>query len=317
MRRRETFESNLEHTDAFRLVHGTADSADGWIIDNLGPVANIRVNPDYGADNDDIVQVARALCESTFPPCKSAWVTIDEPRKDTTRSHGELENAVNAELKNLNLFPESEEWEVLENDRKYLVRCDAGFSYGLFLDMRPIRRELANRWSDWKIANLFAYTCGFGVALSGDNEVWNVDVSKPYLDWGERNYGINQGLRPGKFYRKDAFEFLEFAVERGFTYDAIILDPPVFSHGKKGLSRRFQIDDALEELVELGLQALSEDGELFVSTNMESLSRREFLRRVTKTAERLGFNHLKSWAPGPDYPVDVEEFHLKSALLGR
>jgi 23S rRNA G2069 N7-methylase RlmK/C1962 C5-methylase RlmI len=287
------------------------------MIDNLGPVANLRVNPDCGANNEQIIEVARALCESAFPPCESAWVTIDEPRKDTTRSHAELEQSVNAELRALGLFPASEEWEILEHDRRFLVRCDAGFSYGLFLDMRPVRRDLSERWRDRKIANLFAYTCGFGVALSSDNEVWNVDVSKPYLEWGERNYAINPGLQPGKFYRKDAFEFLEFAVERGFTYDAVILDPPVFSHGKKGVSRRFQIGDALEELVTLGLRALSDDGELFVSTNMESLPRKEFLRRVRATGEPLGYEHIKSWAPGPDYPVSENRFHLKTALLGR
>lgn len=313
--RREIFASSLETTNAFRLVHGAFDGCPGWTIDVLATVLNARVDPEMCDDPDEIVSVVRHILTLEFPRTNAAWIVIDEPRKDTARTFDGLEEACNERLRTAGLFPTDPEWEIREQGRRYLVRNDSGFSYGIFLDMRQVRTDLAARWSGRKVANLFAYTCAFSVALSPHNEVWNVDVSKPYLAWGRRNHEANGYEGSAKFFRKDAFDFLEFAVSRDIAYDAIILDPPVFSHGKKGLSRRFQVSEDFESLVTLGLRALAPDGEVFISTNFDALDVGAFRSRVSQVAKSFGRRIEREWPIPRDFPATREEFHLKTALI--
>lgn len=313
--RREAFADTLDTTNAFRLVHGAYDGCPGWTVDVLANVLNVRVDPEVCDDPDQISSFVRRVLSLDFPRADTAWVVVDEPRKDTARSFDGLEDACNERLQTFGHFPSEPEWEIREADRRYLVRLDSGFSYGIFLDMRQVRTDLASRWNGRTVANLFAYTCAFGVALTPQNEVWNVDVSKPYLAWGRRNHEANGSEKSAKFFRKDAFDFLEFAVDRGITYDAIILDPPVFSHGKKGLSRRFQISDDFESLLSLAIRALATDGELFVSTNFDALDVDEFRSRVRHVANQFGRRVEREWPIPRDFPASRDEFHLKTALI--
>jgi 23S rRNA (cytosine1962-C5)-methyltransferase len=88
--------------------------------------------------------------------------------------------------------PPREELEVVEYDSRYLVRPSGGLSVGLFLDMREVRQWLRQHARGKAVLNLFAYTCSLGVsAASGEAErVVNVDVSRPYLEWGKASASV-------------------------------------------------------------------------------------------------------------------------------
>lgn len=302
-------------TTTYRLVHDAHDGLEGLIIDVFGDVAVARLRTsgwrEVGAFNE-VLDGLRAL------GLVKVKAIVDERRKHTPRELDELEAELDERCVARCMGAPLEPFEVIECGKKYEISVRDGFSQGLFLDMREPRFDLSNRWHGRRVANLFSYTCGFGVALGQSNDVTNVDVSRKYLEWGARNYELN-GLNVSErgFVEEDAFAWLERMVARGERFDGIILDPPVSSRGKKGKSRPFALRKDLGTLVERCLDALSKKGELFVSTNYHGLTHDAFHRLMHGISVDWDRDEVKSWGPAADYPAPNDAYHLKTALIAR
>jgi 23S rRNA (cytosine1962-C5)-methyltransferase len=309
--RRERAGLARKGTDMYRLVHEAADGLPGLIVDKWGSCAVVRLRTKEWMDAAPRMQLRDLLVDHGMTSMH--WV-IDEPGKDRTREYAEAEAGMNKGLEAAGLLA-PEQLEGMENGRKYLIRPMDGYSQGLFTDMRAPRAELAARWKNRSVLNLFSYTCGFGVAM-GNSRVTNVDVSARYLDWGKENYALN-GLpvHEDTFVCEDAFSYLEQVVADGRRYDAIICDPPAFSQGKTGKSRQFSVRRDLGTLVEMVIASLNPGGEALVSTNLNALGQDSFIRLMMGISTERGWTVQKSWAPDVDYPVSVGEYHLKTALL--
>ncbi len=87
-----------------------------------------------------------------------------------------------------------------------------------------------------KILNLFAYTGGstLAAAMAGA-EVVHVDAAKNIVAWARRNAELS-GLAkaPIHWIIEDAVKFVKRELKRGARYDAVILDPPSYGHGRRG-----------------------------------------------------------------------------------
>ena len=99
--------------------------------------------------------------------------------------------------------------------------------------MRPLREWLTAHSEGRNVLNLFAYTCSLSVAaLAGDaRQVVNVDMSKPSINWGQRNHELNQqDLRSVKSVPHNLFRSWGRISQCG-RYDTIIIDPPTRQRG--------------------------------------------------------------------------------------
>jgi 23S rRNA (cytosine1962-C5)-methyltransferase len=86
------------------------------------------------------------------------------------------------------------------------------------------------------ILNLFAYTGGSTLAAAAAGaEVVHVDAAKNIVDWARRNAELS-GLAdaPIHWITEDAVKFVKREIKRGNKYDALILDPPSYGHGRRG-----------------------------------------------------------------------------------
>lgn len=140
--------------------------------------------------------------------------------------------------------------EVYEGDIKFRVNLHDYLDTGLFLDARPIRRLLYKLCAGKSFLNLFAYTCTASVvaALGGAKSTCSVDMSRPYLDWGQENFKLNhidltakaEGSKELKhrFMLADCLAYL--STDRGEKYDVIYIDPPTFSDSKR-MERSFDV----------------------------------------------------------------------------
>ncbi|MEM8769491.1 MAG: class I SAM-dependent methyltransferase, partial [Pseudomonadota bacterium] len=84
-----------------------------------------------------------------------------------------------------------------------------------------------------RVLNLFAYTCAFSVAaIAGSaREVVNVDMSRPALDWGQRNHALNDhDLRKVRMLPHNLFKAWPKLRQLG-PFDVIIIDPPTNQRG--------------------------------------------------------------------------------------
>jgi len=299
-------------TNCFRLVHDRWDELGGLVIEVWGPTAVIRIRNEIWLESSYRLAVRDALLNAGY---ESFHYIIDEDAKHSERQHAEREEGINKSLIEANLGAPTEPYLALENGMRLEINIRDGFSQGLYTDMRVVRADLRKRWKKRRVLNLFAYTCGFGVALAAENEVTNVDVSAKYLEWGKRNYRHNGLSTDAGFIARDAFEYLEKSVKKGELFDAVILDPPAYSRGKSGKSREFSIRRDFGALVEQALDVLAPGGEAFVSTNLADLTPDAFRKLIIGIALDRDSLIVKQWQPQPDYPAPAADYHLKAVLL--
>lgn len=299
-------------TTAYRLVHDAGDALPDLRIERIGDFALVKYRDPWWAQQgaSAIVEGLRAcgLLGATF--------VFDAPAKMRTPAHQARDADLVSEMENQGFRPPAGTIVATENGHRYALSARDGYSAGLFFDMRDVRADLAAQWRGRKVLNLFAYTCGFGVALADGNTVTNVDTSKRYLDWGRENYALNDLETPnGTFVRKDAFGYLEIAAKVGNQFDAIVLDPPSFSTGKKGKARRFALRDDLEPLIASALSVLAPGGECFVSTNWEGITPAAFASLLRRLGGARGLRLEQTWPPAVDFPPGATPYHLKTGRL--
>ena len=86
-----------------------------------------------------------------------------------------------------------------------------------------------------KVLNLFAYTGGSTLAAAAAGaEVVHVDAAANTVTRGRQNAELS-GLSdaPIRWIADDVMKFVRREIKRGNHYDAVILDPPSYGHGRK------------------------------------------------------------------------------------
>lgn len=298
------------YNEVWRLIHAEHDQLPGLYIDVWGPVALIRLRSEEW--HSDALRAALVDGLVALGIQQHRWL-IDGGSRHSGPQLQEVAEAWNREAAARGNGPQALTYHAHELGLRYELRLEEPFNPGLFFDMREVRATLRQRWEGMRVANLFAYTGAFSVALAERNDVTNVDSSARYLEWAKLNHGLN-GVE-ARYIHEDAFAWLERARRRGDQYDAVILDPPVFSRGKRGHSRVFSLRKDFGRLIEDALAITAPDGELFVSTNYEQLSQVSF-RSLVAGIGRQGQRVLQApWEQPPDFPAPAELFHLKTALL--
>ncbi len=125
--------------------------------------------------------------------------------------------------------------------------------------------------SNTSVLNLFGYT-GIAsiVAAHAGAKVTHVDASKPSITWARDNQIASKLQdKPIRWILDDAVKFVEREIKRGNTYDAIIMDPPIYGHGPTGQIWKF--NENFPKLMENCTKLLS-NKPLFVIVNAYAIS---------------------------------------------
>jgi len=305
-----------ELTNAYRVWHGASDGRPGWRVDKLG---------DY------------LLLQSDGPLSASQLGELSKLRKSFS-ARGVYLNSLSREERKGNRADASprlvlgeaapERFAVRENGLQFELSLAEGYSVGLFLDQRDNRRRLltghiaadfpATPGVQRTVLNAFAYTCGFSVCTAKAGiRTTSVDLSRKYLEWGKRNFALNQ-LDPSghDFFYGDAFDWLRRFSKKGRSFDIVLLDPPTFSQSKQfGV---FRAEQDYGRLVVAALPLLKPGGILFASTNAAGWPALEFLHAVEGPVRAAKRRILRRhYAPQPpDFPISrAEPAYLKTVWL--
>jgi 23S rRNA (guanine2445-N2)-methyltransferase / 23S rRNA (guanine2069-N7)-methyltransferase len=160
---------------------------------------------------------------------------------------------------------------VEEGGLQLRVNFDDYLDTGLFLDHRPTRARIRELAKGKRFLNLFAYTSTATVyaAAGGARASTSVDLSRTYLDWSERNLGLN-GLatRHHELVQADCREWLDEAARTRNLYELIFLDPPTFSNSKR---MEGVLDTGRDHpaLIDACMRVLAPGGLLVFSTNAQ------------------------------------------------
>jgi len=280
---------------AYRLVHGAADGAAGLAVDRYADVAVLH------ADSPSLLEAWLPSVRSEIEPlCPTAYAKIHR------RGIGRINNQAR-------LAPGTPVWglpreDVLVAERgvKFTIRPSVGLSVGLFLDMREVRDWLRQHCAGKTVLNLFAYTCSLGAVASrsGAERVVNLDVSRPYLEWGKSNYALNSlNVDDRDFVYGDAFDWLARFAKRQQTFDVVIVDPPSFS------STPFSVTRDYVRLAEMASRVVAPGGQLLAATNHAATSPSRFESWLVAGIERAGRHGrvLRRWhEPREDFPVPAD-----------
>ena len=112
------------------------------------------------------------------------------------------------------------------------------------------------------------------------HKVTHVDASKPAVAWAKENQVANK-FEPDsiRWILDDAVKFVQRELNRGETYDGIIMDPPAFGHSPTGKTWKFNRD--LPKLLEQSVALLSKDAKFLLingyATNSSAISLRNVL----------------------------------------
>jgi 23S rRNA (cytosine1962-C5)-methyltransferase len=229
----------FSHTD-YQLI----DFGDGRRLERFGEIILDRPCP-----------VADGLPKSDLGLWQNAdarFESIDEQegqwnyRRELPERWSIAHSSLRFELKrtpfgHVGLFPEqAENWDWIE-------RRGQSLGFGVQDSGVGIQRIGENI----KVLNLFAYTGGSTLAAAAAGmEVVHVDAAQNIVDWARRNAELS-GLAdaPIRWITEDAMKFVKREIKRNNCYDAVILDPPSYGHGRRGEVWRLSKD--LPELLSM------------------------------------------------------------------
>jgi 23S rRNA (guanine2445-N2)-methyltransferase / 23S rRNA (guanine2069-N7)-methyltransferase len=161
-------------------------------------------------------------------------------------------------------------FQVAEDGCQFWVNFADYLDTGLFLDQRLTRRMIQDRSAGVRFLNLFAYTGAATVraAAGGAKSTTTVDMSTTYLDWAQRNMGLNDYTGAShELIRAECIEWVEEQGRgKGRDFDLIWLDPPTFSNSKR-MDREFDVQRDHVDLIRKTVRLLAPGGTLLFSTN--------------------------------------------------
>ena len=210
----------------------------------------------------------------------------------------------------------------------------AGQDPWLFLDMRAGRRRVMQEALGKSVLNLFAYTCGVGIAAAkaGAKRVVNVDFAESSLAIGRENARLNELATRPRFVKSDFF-----AAARQFSgigqpkfvrgrslppfpklekeaFDLVFLDPPRHS---KSLFGVVDVINDYSALFKPALLSTAEGGTLICCNNVAEVEREPWLEQMQRSAVKAGreIREFEWIAPEADFPSPDGQSPLKMVLL--
>lgn len=323
--RREALLSQLEseHTDAYRLFHGTVEGVEGLTVDRYGPQLLVQTFRDPIGEPE--LEVIQTQVEKAF---KRSFLLVYNHRGGHSR-HISFSR-----------------WHVPSSEALEPTLCrEHGISYQvmgrhrgrdplLYLDFRAARRWILDHAHERSVLNLFAYTCGIGVAASvgGASEVWNLDVSRSYLAIGRENAALNPMADEATFHTLDEDFFPAMRQiaglplkGRGFrrrdfqrfdprTFDIVVLDPPTWAKSRYGA---VDIIRDYQSLAKPAILATAPGGGILLATNHSAaVELDEWTNALERCAEKAGrpLESLTVLEPEADFPSFDGKHPLKMAI---
>ena len=311
-----------EGTNAYRLFNGSTENWPGLTVDRYGDLLLIQTFH-QALDGHD-----RVAIERFYATALPGLVAIYNDRSGT---NSRVANPLPAEV----LAEAQKEREFHEMGIRYLVQGrHAGQDPWLFLDMRAGRRRVMQEAAGKSVLNLFAYTCGIGIAAAkaGAAHVVNVDFAESSLKIGKDNARLNDLPIRLRFVHSDAFAAMRqlagigqpgmvrgkkmpaFPKLEKRAFDLVFLDPPRFAKSAFGV---VDIVNDYAALMKLALLCTAEGGTLICCNNAAQISRETWADQLQRCATKAGrpIRELEWIAPEDDFPSHDGQAPLKIALL--
>jgi 23S rRNA (cytosine1962-C5)-methyltransferase len=280
-----------------RMINGESDGLPGIVVERYGDYLVSQLYTSAIASLRD--ELYDALVEQLSPKA------IYEQRRYRSLG-GEAPRQAAAELVRGAAAPV--EFEVVEDDLKFVVDVTAPLSTGLFADLREGRRAVRQWAAGRRVLNLFSYTGAISVyaQAGGASEVCAIDVAAKAHARARRNFAAS-GFDPEKpeHIVGDVFKVLARFVERGRTFDMVVVDPPAFASAAARGGKPWSAMRDYSELITAALDVLAPGGLLAAASSTHKMTSDEFERALADGAMDAGtrLQIIDRRALPPDFPT--------------
>ena len=313
---------HAEQTDAYRLFHGSVEGHPGLTIDRYGDL--LLVQCFHSPLTAETLTALEAFYAAKLPGLTLVY-------NDRSHANSRIGNPLPAEQLAAAMMPRV----MHEIGVTYrIVGRHAGQDPWLFLDLRAARRRVMQEVPGKSLLNLFAYTCGVGVAAAkaGARFVVNVDFADSSLQVGKENARINELLVRPRFVKCDVFAAMRqyagigqpervrgkvmppFPKLDAQTFDLVFLDPPGFAKSPFGV---VDLVNDYASVFKPALLCTSEGGTLICTNNVADVQRDAWLDQLQRSAAKAGrpIRDLEWIMPEADFPSSDGQPPLKIVLL--
>lgn len=271
---------DFDKLGSMRLINGESDGLPGVVVERYGEYLVSQLYSAAVANLRDALY--DALQEELAPKA------IYEQRRYRSLG-GEAPRQAGADLVRGN--PAPVELEVKENDLTFVVDVTAPLSTGLFADLREGRRAVRHWAEGRRVLNLFSYTGAISVyaQAGGASEVCAIDVAAKAHARARRNFAAS-GFDPEKpeHIVGDVFKVLARFVERGRTFDMVVVDPPAFASAAARGGKPWSAMRDYSELITAALDVTAPGGLLVAASSTHKMTSDEFERALAEGAMAAG-----------------------------
>jgi 23S rRNA (cytosine1962-C5)-methyltransferase len=313
---------HAEQTDAYRLFHGSVEGHPGLTIDRYGEL--LLVQCFHSPLAPEALAAIDAFYATRLPGLARVY-------NDRSHANSRIGNPLPPEQLEAAMQPR----EMHEMGVTYRIAGrHAGQDPWLFLDLRAARRRVMQEAAGKSLLNLFAYTCGVGIAAAkaGARFVVNVDFAESSLSIGKENMRLNElPVRP-RFVKCDAFAAMRqyagigqpervrgkvmppFPKLEAQTFDLVFLDPPRFAKSAFGV---VDLVNDYASVFKPALLCTSPGGTLICTNNVADVKRDAWLDQLQRSAAKAGrpIGEMEWILPEADFPSSDGQPPLKIALL--
>ena len=306
MTRRSTLMSRLatEQTDCYRLLHGAQEGVPGVTLDRYGDLALLQSF--QVPVTDDKVAVVRRVLDEFFTESQLVY-------NDRSAPGSRVRNRLNEPGR---IAAESDRI-VCEQGVRFQVKArHRGNDPWLFLDLRTTRRAVMDEAEGKSVLNLFAYTCGVGVAaaVAGAHRVLNGVANCTMQLLSDVFPAVRQlaGIRQPPVVRRRRLP--RFPRLESESFDLVFLDPPTLAKS------RFGVVDLVRDyqgVLKPALGAVAPGGILYCTCHVARVEEKEWHAQLRRCADKCGrpIKALDVVRPGDDFPSADARPPLKVARL--
>ncbi len=296
-------------TNCYRLFHGSVEGAPGLTVDRYGDL--LLVQSFHAPLGDTELNEVRAFYDAAHAGLTCIYNDRSGPHSRVSNTLGEAEQ-IEAEKARV----------VTELGVNYRIRArHEGQDPWLFLDLRAARRHVMKIAEGRSVLNLFAYTCGVGIAAAkaGARFVMNVDFAQSSLDVGKENAKLNDLPHRPRFVRSDVFPAVRqlagigqaprvrgkrmppFPPLEANQFDLVFLDPPRYAKSPFGV---VDLVNDYPALFKPALLATAPGGTLICCNNVAQVDREAWLDQLARSARKAErpIQQVEWIVPDADFP---------------
>lgn len=313
---------HAEQTTAYRLFHGSVEGVAGLTVDRYGDV--LLVQSFHRTLEASLLAELETFYAGVFPALPVFY-------NDRSQANSRIANALPPE--SIAAAHELRQFQEMGVNYRFQAR-HAGQDPWLFLDLRAGRRRIMQESAGKSLLNLFAYTCGIGIAAAkaGARHVVNVDFSEASIAIGKDNARLNDLPIRLRFVKSDAFAALRQLSGQGqaqmvrgkrmppfpkldaHQFDIVFLDPPRYAKSPFGV---VDLVNDYAALFKPALLCTAEGGTLICCNNVAEVNSEAWLDQLERSARKAGrgIRDVEWIAPEADFPSSDGQAPLKIALL--